>query len=138
MAEKGFSNYLINKLLDHVLGGGDYSRPATVYIALATAEPSDASISEVTYTSYVRKAVTNNATNFPAASGGSKSNGVVLEFVQSTGGSSTATHFAILDADVAGNILGWGPLSTSRTIESGDIPRFAVGELVVTHSRVTF
>ena len=36
------SDYLENEILDHVLGGADYSRPATVYIALYTAAPTDA------------------------------------------------------------------------------------------------
>jgi hypothetical protein len=35
------SNYLENKLLDHVYGGPDYPRPATVYVALFTAAPTD-------------------------------------------------------------------------------------------------
>ena len=30
------SNYLELKVLDHVLGGGDYTRPAKVYVALYT------------------------------------------------------------------------------------------------------
>ena len=37
------SNYLEDALLDHVLGGGDYTRPATVYIGLWTATLDDAS-----------------------------------------------------------------------------------------------
>jgi len=36
------SNYLEDELLDHVLGGADWARPATVYIALYTVTPGDA------------------------------------------------------------------------------------------------
>ena len=66
----GKSPYLSNALLDHVLGGGDFARPATVYIGLLTSLPSDVSgIAEVTGGSYSRVSVANNATNWPAASG---------------------------------------------------------------------
>ncbi len=65
------SNYLAKKALDHILGGGDFTRPTTVYIALCTARPTMAdtgsTITEANYTGYSRLAVTNNSTNFPAA-----------------------------------------------------------------------
>lgn len=65
------SNYSAKKILDHELGGPDYTRPATVYIALLTVRPNmidtGSTITEANYTGYARKAVTNNATNFPAA-----------------------------------------------------------------------
>jgi len=79
------SNYLENKVLDHVLGGGDYTRPATVYVALYTVAPSDTGGgTEVTGGSYARAAVTNNSTNWPAASGGEKSNGTEITFETAT------------------------------------------------------
>jgi hypothetical protein len=131
----GFSDYLENALLNHILGGSDYTRPATVYIALLTAAPTDAStgttITEANYTGYARKAVTNNATNFPAATGGTKSNGTAITFVQCTGGTSTITHFAIVDAASAGNVIGWGALSSSLSISNGITPEFAIGALSV-------
>lgn len=81
-----FSNYLENALLDHALGGGNYTRPATVYIALFTVAPSDAGGgTEVSGNNYSRAAVTNDATNFPAASGGAKSNGVAITFATPSG-----------------------------------------------------
>lgn len=127
------SDYLENELLDHVLGGGDYSRPATVYIALFTAAPTDAGGgTEVTGGSYARKAVTNNATNWPAASGGAKSNGTAIEFVTATADWGTVVAFAIFDAATDGNMLYWGDLTASKSVDSGDTARFAAGELDVT------
>jgi len=65
------SNYLAKKVLDHILGGSDYTRPSTVYLALCTARPkmddTGSTITEANYTGYSRLAVTNNSTNFPAA-----------------------------------------------------------------------
>ena len=70
------SDYLENEILDHVLGGADYARPATVYIALYTADPTDAGGgTEGSGGSYAKASVTNNDTNWPAASSGAKSNG---------------------------------------------------------------
>lgn len=130
-----FSDYFENKMLDHGFGGGDYTRPATVDIALCTAAPTDAStgatIVEATYTGYARKNVTNNATNFPAASGGSKSNGVAIAFADCTGGSSTVTHFAVLEGGT-NNIMGWGELAAPKAISSGDPISVPVGSLVIT------
>jgi len=65
------SLYLAKKLLDHVFGGGDFIRPATVYACLLTVRPTMAdtgsTITEADYTGYERKAIINNSTNFPAA-----------------------------------------------------------------------
>lgn len=36
------SNYLENKLIDHVLRNTAYTPPATVYLALYTTDPTDA------------------------------------------------------------------------------------------------
>jgi hypothetical protein len=81
----GKSEYLENAILDHVLGGPDYTRPGTLYIALYTVAPTDAGGgTEVAGGSYARVAVTNNSTNFPAAAGGAKTNGTLIEFAEAT------------------------------------------------------
>lgn len=129
----GFSDYLENKVLDHIFGGGDYTRPGTIYVALFTAAPTDAGGgTEATFTGYARVAVTNNATNFPAATGGSKSNGAEIIFPQCTGGSNTLTHFALFDAATAGNMLGWGALTASLAVSAGITVKFPVGDLDIT------
>lgn len=127
------SNDLENKLLDHVLGGGDYTRPATVYIALYTVAEDDAGGgTEVAAGDYVRKAVTNNATNWPAASGGAKSNGTEIAFAEATSSWGTVVSFGIWDAVSGGNLMYWGDLAVSKTIDGGDTAKFAVGELDIT------
>ena len=126
------SDYLENALLDHVLGGGDYTRPATVYIALYTAAPTDAGGGkEVAGGSYARKAVTNNATNWPAAAGGSKSNGTAIAFPTATADWGTVVAFGLFDASSGGNLLYWGALSASQSIPNGATASFAVGTLTV-------
>jgi len=130
------SNYLENEILDHVLGGGDYTRPATVYVGLWTSALDDTSdgdtAGEVSGGSYARVSVTNNSTNWPAAANGAKSNGTAITFPQATGDWGTVTYFAILDAATSGNVLYWGQLTSSKTIENGDTASFAIGDLDIT------
>ncbi len=109
------SDYLELKVLDHVLGGGDYTRPVTVYLALFTVAPTDAGGgTECTGGGYARLAITNNATNFPAASAGSKASGAVFAFTTFSGSVSSGSVFVawgIYDASSAGNLLYWGTLA---------------------------
>lgn len=128
-----YSDYLENELLDHWLGGAAFTAPATVYVALFTAAPSDSGGgTEVSGGSYARVAVTNNATEWPAASGGAKSNANTISFPTPTAGWGTATHFALYDASTSGNLLAWSALDASKTINSGDTVRFSAGALTAT------
>lgn len=128
-----FSDYLEDELLDHVLGGGDFTRPASVYVGLFTAAPTDAGGgTEVSGGDYARVEVTNNSTNWPAASGGSKSNGAAMTFPVATASWGTVAAFGIFDAASGGNLLAWGDLTTSRAIASGDVANFPADSLTVT------
>mgnify|MGYP001563208888 CR=1 FL=1 len=127
------SDFLELELLDHVLGNAAYTAPVTVYVALYTVAPSDTGGgTEVTGGAYARVAVTNNATNWPAAAAGAKSNGTAITFPTATANWGTVVAFAILDAASAGNFLYWADLTINRVVNSGDTPSFAVGELDVT------
>lgn len=127
------SNYLENELLDHVLGGADWPRPATVYIALFTAAPTDAGGgTEVAGGSYVRVAVTNDAANWPAAVAGVKANANAVTFPAATGVWGNCVAFAVFDAAAAGNMLFWAVLTTPKVVAIGDVFSFAVGSLTFT------
>lgn len=130
----GFTDFLENELLDHVFGNAAYSAPATLYVGLSTSTITDAggNITEPGSGSYARVSVTNNATNFPAASGGAKANGTAITFPQATASWGTVTDFFIADASSGGNILAYGALTASKTIDSGDTASFAIGELDIT------
>lgn len=128
-----FSDYLENELLDHVWGAASYTAPATLYISLHTGDPGETGANETSGTSYARKDVTNNATNWPAASGGAKANGTTITFATpGSGGWGTVTYFGIWDAVSSGNFIGGGALSVSKTINEGDTVSFGVGDLDVT------
>lgn len=129
----GKSDYLENKLLDHVLNATTYTSPVTLYFALFTAAPTDAGGgTEVSTNNYARKSMTANTTNFPAASGGSVANGVAITFATPSGSWGTITHFGIFDASTSGNLLYWGALTTSKAPGNGDVVSFAIGALTIT------
>jgi len=130
------SDYLEDELNDHVLGGADFTRPATVYIGLWTDALTDASTgstgTEASGSAYARVSVTNNATNWPASSSGSKASGIAFTFPTASGGNwGTVTHAGILDAATVGNMLYWFDLTTSKTINDGDTAEFAIGAITV-------
>jgi hypothetical protein len=122
------SNYLENALINATLRNTSYTSPATVYAGLFTSDPTDAgSGTEVSGGSYARKAVT-----FGAPSNGASVNSAAVEFDQATGSWGTITHFGIFDASSSGNLLYHGALTASKTIETGDVFKFATSSVSVT------
>lgn len=120
--------YLSKKLLDLPVGGQAYSAPL-IYVGLWTSTVDDtatgSTAGEASYTGYTRVQVTNNLTNFPAATGtttASKSNANAITFPTSTGGSSSVTYVGVCDASSGGNMLYWTDC-TATTINSGDTPQ---------------
>lgn len=125
-----FSDYLENKVLDHVTGKTSYTKP-TSYVALYTAAPSDAGGgTEVSGGSYARVATA--GADWNAASSGSVSNAAALTFPTASGSWGTVTHFGLFDASTTGNLLAWGSLTTSKSVGSGDTAQFAIGSLTLT------
>ncbi len=125
------SDYAEKKVQDLILGGVAFTAPAT-NVALFTVAPSDTGGgTEVTGGGYLRVTVTNNTTNWPAATGATaaKSNGTVITFPTASASWGTVVAFGIIDAASAGNLLWWGDLTTSKAIASGDTASFAVGSL---------
>lgn len=137
------SDYITERNLNSLYGGHSptLSTPATVWIALCSSAPTrtqtGTTIPELDESGYSRFEVTNNTTNWDAAAlDGSdmvKKNAIVAEFGANTGETNwaAATHFAILDAASGGNLLDFGALSTSRTVQPGDVARFPVGSIKV-------
>lgn len=126
----GKSNSLRNAILDHILGGPDYTRVATVYVALYTVAPTSAGGgTEVSGGSYARVTVTNNATNFPAASGGAKSNGTLLVFPTATADWGTIVAAALHSNISTDTVIYFGTLTASRVVSNGGITDFPIGSI---------
>jgi hypothetical protein len=126
MAE--FSNYLENKLLDHILKAVSYTSPTTVYVGLFTSDPTDAgSGTEVSGGSYARQIL-----SVTTASGGIVTSSADVTFPQATANWGTISHIGLLDAITSGNLLMHTPLTTSKVIETDDILKINSGNLTVT------
>ena len=122
------SNYLETALFNEVLRAQNYAAPTTVYVGLFTSDPTDAgSGTEVSGGAYARQAVT-----FAAPTDGAGSNTGAVTFPQATANWGTITHFGIFDAATAGNLLLHGPLTASKTVNTGDVFTFPNGALTVT------
>lgn len=129
------TNTARNAVLDSRYGGAAFTPPATVYLALFTSAPGvTGGGTEATGGSYARVAVTNNSTNFPNSVAGVKSNGTDFTFAQATAGWGTVTHFGFFDALTGGNLLDFAPLTTPKTVQNGDIPKFSAGQITFTET----
>lgn len=127
------SNYLENKILDHLFGGTTYTAPSTLYIGLCQSVSEDGTIvGEPSGGGYARVAVSNNTTNWPNASDGTKSNGTIIEFPEATANWGTMYYGFIADAASGGNVLAYFALEVPKTIEAGDVPFIAPGDLRIT------
>jgi hypothetical protein len=94
---------------------------------LFTSNPGEAQGgTEVSGGSYVREAVTF------AVTGDTASNVAAIEWPVATGNWGNITHIAVYDALTAGNQIAYAPLTTPKTIASGDVIRIPAGELDVT------
>lgn len=123
----GLSDYLELKMLDHIVGKTSYTMP-TAYLALFTVTPTDAGGgTEVSGGSYARKSTAGS--DWAAAASGANSNAAVITMATATGSWGTIVAAALFDASTAGNMLIWGPLTVSKTVTSGDVLSFPIGEI---------
>lgn len=123
-----FTDHLENELLDHVFRNASYTPAATVYVALFTTATDDTGAgTEVSGGSYARQSVT-----FGAAAAGAISNSAEINFPTATANWGTITHAAIMDASTGGNMLAHTALDASKSINTNDVLRFAIGEIDIT------
>jgi hypothetical protein len=123
------TNYLEDKLANHVLKSTAYSPPANVFIALHTADSTEAgNIAEVTtaaYPSYVRKQVA-----FGTVSNGMCGNSADLTW-NIDGGGVTFSHVTLWDAATGGNPLFHSELTQPETMSTGNVFRIPASQLSV-------
>jgi hypothetical protein len=138
------TDYAENKIVDHVFRNTAFSEstPATYYIALYTSACSDTGAgTEVATGSYARVGITRgtaawngtHGTTTGASSGtnGTISNAGVITFPAATADWGTVTHWGIVDASTAGNVIICSALTTSRNITTGSTPSFAASALTI-------
>lgn len=146
------TDFLENKLIDFLFRGQALgitgasaaagTGPTSLYLALYTSNPTDSTAgTEVSGGSYARVAVSSTLANWAgtqaaastsASSGttGTTSNNGTITFPAPTANWGSITGFGILDASTGGNLLIYGALSTSKTVNNGDAaPSFAAAAL---------
>lgn len=130
------SRYLEDKLIDHTLVATTFTSPTTVYAALYTVAPTKTEAgTEVSDSGTAYARVNCGATSvggkFSASSGGTTTNDASIVFPTATASWGTVVACAILDSATvgAGNILYFGDLTASKTVDSGDTVTFATGAL---------
>ena len=126
----GFSDYLEDKVLDHVFGGNAFTAPTTLYVALYTVAPSDTGGgTEVSGGAYARQtgAFTVSGTNPTTAT-----NSAAIEYPTATADYGTVVAVGILDASSSGNLLAYSTLDASKVVSSGYVFRFNAGDLDIT------
>ena len=135
----GKSVYASRAVLNHWVRGPSIVKPATVWIALYTADPTDADLTAnelpIGVGGYARASVATGDANWaaPATSGTDEvtSNANAITFGTASAALGTVTHFGLKDAATGGNLLYSGPLGVARTIASGDPITAAAGALVL-------
>ncbi len=133
------TDFAENKIVDATLRGQALGAPATWYVALYTACPTDSTAgTEATGGGYARVAVTAGLTQWAgteaagsttASSGtsGTTSNNAAITFPTPTASWGTVVCWGITDASTAGNIWIYSALTISKTINSGDSVSFGAG-----------
>jgi|AntRauTorcE11898_2_1112593.scaffolds.fasta_scaffold103009_1 hypothetical protein len=134
-----FSDYLESGILDHTLRGQSLPTPATIYLALFTSDPTDASTGqELVDSAYVRQDLAKGGSissgwTSPATSGEgfAVSNAKVTQFPPIADGSKTISHYGLYDAQTGGNLMYHGEFTVAKTLEINDVLSIDIGGLQV-------
>ena len=137
------SDYTEYNILAALLRGVAFPVPAGTYVALYTADPTDAGsgaeVSTSNWPAYSRQdaaagAAISTGWAAPSDGGGGKrkcTNAKKLTFGKNLGVSVAVTHFGITDAASGGNLLYHKALTASKTVGVNDDLSFGIGSLVV-------
>ena len=126
-----FSDYTENLVLNWLFTANSATRPTAWYVGLFTSAPSDTGGgTEVSGSGYARTAT---GTITVSGTATTATNSAAIEFAAASGGNWGAIGCAaIFDASSGGNMLAWAPLTTSRTINDGDVFRIPASSMTVT------
>ncbi len=123
------SNYLQDKLLNHVFRNTPYIQATNLYVALYESDPTDADIgTELTGNGYAREIITFDA---PSTGTGTSQNTLDVTFPASTANWNTITHIGIRDGITGGNLITFQALSASVDVLDTNNFRIPVGQLTV-------
>lgn len=121
------SNDWETHLLQYTFNSNSLTRPTTLYLALHTADPTDAGGNEISGNGYARQTIT-----FGSVSGNTATSNATVTFPACTGSAwGTITHCSIHTSASAGTMVCHSALTASKAIAVGDILQVASGSLTV-------
>lgn len=109
---------------------------ANVYISHHTADPGSSGVNSDVSTALAggRTTLATSSLSAPAASasgGFQVSNTATVTASNSAASAQTITHIGLWDAATGGNFITYGLLSPAAVIATGDVYRFATGQIVI-------
>lgn len=124
------TDYFERKILNAFCGNDTALASTSMWVALYTATPSDASGgTEVSGGNYARKS--SGAWSTATGASGWVANAATVTFATATLSWGNVTHFATLDDSATGYMLMWATLTAARDIGTNDVAAFAVGSLTI-------
>lgn len=133
-----FSTYLADNVLLWFKGTTFPTSVTNVYISIHTGNPGSLGTAADVSTDMAGGRVAVSAADFnnpslSALDGGGRqiSNTQIVSITASALTAGTLTHFGLWDSSSAGNFLGYGTLSSSRSVEIGDQLQFPIGQLII-------
>ena len=125
----GLTNYLEDKIMNHVFGSTTFTKPTNYYVGLLTATPSDSAAgTEVTGGSYARQVCAFTITGTGTAQAANTS---AITFPTATADWGIVGWVGVYDALASGNLVAYQNLqksdfstTTTKTINDGDIFKF--------------
>ena len=124
------TDYLENKLVDHICGTTTYTKPTAIYVQLHTGT---VPTSDIDGTLAIAGNATRKATGtMGASSGGTATNSADMTWTTGeVDTTETYTHYTIWDAVTAGNCLMWSKFDSDISVTSGDQFTISAGNLSV-------
>ena len=130
------THYFANKILPLLCGkASSLTSASSIYVGLSTTAPlaDGTNVTEPVGNGYARVLLGNASQELTQKMGtvanGHVENDEIIYFPEATASWGTITHFCIFDARSSGNLLAFGPLSTSILPVANTIPIVRIGEL---------
>jgi hypothetical protein len=127
------ATYFSNKILDYLFGLTAYTPSSNLYLGVSSTAPNagGTGVTEPVGNNYARCTMANNKTSFTDAAAGALSNEIEFTFNEATGNWGVMTHFVIYNLATGGNLLIYGQLTYSRTVEIATTLVLPIGDLLI-------
>lgn len=131
------SNYLENKLIDHILRDTAFSAPSAIYVGLvgkydASQLEAGTLTHELSGGSYARVSVKGDSNWSAGSTNGLTDNENDISFTAASNEWGHVSGVFLADASSGGNVILYGQLDATKFVENGDQFIFSAGDLDIT------